>query len=260
MKKKNTERKMAKTGQKGPLQELGVSAGAEKVYTLLLKTGPALLADIAKEAVQFRPDTYRFIKELKTYNLVMEVLYGKRKKYQAVSPESIYSILKQKENTVVEGVSDLLKVFDTRVTDGALQTEAFAGKEGLMELYRVLVRDAKKKAELYRIESPSDYRIIKKYYPKEYWHRSSSRVGIGDLVKYVITNEQTGAARRKSINRSTKSIPTGKVPFNQDFTTIIIEDKVAYLDFAHERGLLIRDTRFADYMKSVFWIMYNALP
>lgn len=238
------------------LQELGISSGAELVYLKLLQLGPLLLSDISKETSQFRVDTYAHIKELISYSLVVVVIFGKRKKYEAVSPEHIYSILKQKEVRISNGVTEMLKIFDTKKS--SFQMESFAGKEGIGLLYKALVHQAKKNAVLCRIESPKDYKSIKKYYPKEYWKRAGFRSG-GDIEKFVITNPATKSMRQKNLNRFTKSIPLKYIPFNFNITTLIIEDKVAYIDFETEKAILINDQRFADYMKSIFWMMYEAL-
>lgn len=242
---------------KGTLQTLGISEGAERVYVVLIENGNLLLSDISKKTQQFRADTYKHIKELLEAGLVAQIQLGKRKKYEAVSPESIYSLLKKTEDTVVSGVSKMLKIFDTK--QNIFQTEFFAGKEGIGFLYKTLVEKAKKKAVLCRIESPKDYKIIKKYYPKEYWKRAGFRAG-GDLEKYVITNPITKNARNKSLNRSSKSIPERFLPFTFNYTTLIIEDKVAFIDFDNEKAVLIRGQQFADYMRSIFWMLYGLLP
>lgn len=248
--------KQKKESLKGTLRTLGISEGAEDVYIALLEKGGLLLSDISKKTFQFRPDTYRYIKELLEGGLITQIQMGKRKKYEAMSPESIYSLLKKTEDTVVGGVTKMMKIFDAR--ENIFQTEYFAGKEGISSLYRILVEKAKKKAVLCRIESPKDYKAIKKYYPKEYWKRAGFRAG-GDIEKYVITNPITKDTRSKNLNRSSKSIPEKFLPFTFNYTTLIIEDKVAFIDFENEKAVLIRGQQFADYMKSVFWMLYGLL-
>jgi len=208
----------ASTKDKGPLQELGLSSGAEKAYLKLLETGPQLISDIARQSGQFRVDTYRHIDELIEHKLINTVKQGKRKYYEAASPESIFSILKTKEESVTDKVTDLLAIFDRQ--QSGFSTESFVGRKGIGAAIELLVKDVKKNAELLRIESPFDYRDNKKYYPKAYWGRASSK---GDLQKIVITNPSTNAARRKYLNRMSKSIPEKHLPFNFNFTTIIIK-------------------------------------
>lgn len=241
---------------KGVLQTLGISPGAEDVYIALIENGSMLLSDISKKAIQFRPDTYKYIKELIQVGLVTQIQLGKRKKYEAVTPEAIYSILKKTENTVVEGVTKMLRIFDSK--QNIFQTEFFADKEGISSLYKILVEKAKKKAVLCRIESPKEYKNIKKYYPKEYWKRAGFRAG-GDIEKYVITNPVTKNMRNVNLNRSSKSIPERFLPFAFNYTTLIIEDKVAFIDFDNEKAVLIRGQQFADYMKDIFWMLYGLL-
>ena len=239
-----------------PLQELGLSKGAEDIYLSLVMKGPMLVAEISKSTNQFRPDTYRYIDELLAMDLIISIVYGKRKRYEAASPESILGILRKKEVRITDSVTELLQIFDRR--EGSFQTEVFEGKKGLEALYKALVQNAKKKAKLCRIESPKDFKIIRKYYPKEYWNRAGFRSG-GDIEKFVVTNPITRDSRQKNLNRSSKATPLKFQPFNHNFTTLIIEDKVAVIDFDLEKGLLIRNERYAEYMKDIFWMLYEAL-
>lgn len=255
MKHVNTS-KIKDVTNKGFFSELGLSSGAESVYLFLIQKGVSILSDISKETHQFRVDTYRYIEELMLHELVIQVKVGKRKKYEAVSPELIYSILKKKESRVIEGVTEMCKIFDTK--QNVFQVEVFSGKEGIGSLYEILVKDAKKKAQLCRIESPQDYKKIKKYYPKLYWNRAGFRAG-GDIEKFVITNPVTMNTRQKNLNRFSKGVPSKYLPFNFNFTTLLIEDKIAIIDFELEKAILIRDQRFADYMKSIFWMLYGFL-
>jgi len=240
----------------GFLRELGISEGAENIYLFLIKTGPSLLSDISKETVQFRVDTYKYIDELIKNELLIQIKYGKRKKYEAVSPEYIYAILKRKESSILDGVTEMLKIYDNQ--KNSFQIEVFSGKDGISSIFEQLVIHAKKNAKLCRIESPHDYKQNKKYYPKIYWKRAGFRSG-GDIEKFVITNPITANTRQKNLNRFSKSIPSKYLPFNNNFTTLIIEDKVAIIDFDNEKGIIIKDIRFAEYMNSIFWMLYGFL-
>ncbi len=242
--------------EKGALQQLGLTKGAEDVYLMLIEDGASLLSDISKKTRQFRADTYRYISELMEFELIIQIQLGKRKKYEAVSPENIYSILRAKEMHITEGVTSMLKLFD--VQQNTFQTETFSSKAGIAALYKIMVEKAKRKAVLCRIESPRDYKNMKKYYPKEYWHRASTRMK-GDIEKYVITNPATHTIRQKRLNRLSKSVPKKFFPFEFDYSTVIIEDKVAFIDFETEKAILIRDQRFANYMKAIFWMLYGFL-
>ncbi len=238
------------------MSELGISNGAEDVYSLLIKSGSLLIADISKQTGQFRVDTYKYIDELILNELVIQVKVGKRKRYEAVSPEVMYSILKKKESRVIEGVSEMCKIFDGQKNSFGL--EVFSGRDGLRLLYDTLVVGARKNAQLLRIESPHDFKLIRRHYSKEYFKRSGFRSG-GDLEKFVITNPSTMTGRQRSLNRSAKTVSSKFEPFKFDFTTVIIEDRIAFIDSENEKGVLLRDERFAEYMKAIFWMLYGFL-
>ncbi len=241
---------------KGALQELGLSPGAERAYLNLIESGPQLISDIARQSGQFRVDTYRFIDELIEHKLAKTVRQGKRKYYEAASPESIFSILKAKEDKVADEVTDMLAIFDRQQKGFSIQS--FAGKKGLEATYEVLVKDAAKNAELLRIEALRDYHMPKEYYPKIYAQRAFQR-NKGDIQKVVITNAQTHATRRRALNRMSKAVPAKYSPFAFEYSTIIIEDKVAIIDYEHERSMVITDKRFASYMRSIFKMLYEKL-
>ncbi len=240
----------------GALQELGLSAGAERAYESLAEFGPQGISDIARRTSDFRVDTYGHIEELLHHGLAKAVANGKRRLYEASSPDLIFSILKKKEEKITDHVGDLLRVFD-RQKDG-MSIDTFAGKKGIMSMYEILIKGARRKADLLRIESPSHYQLMKGYYPKIYWQRVSSRQG-GDIERHVITNQKTISSRLRRINRTEKPVPEKHLPFSFDLTTVIIEDKVAYIDHQTEKAFLIRNPRFAAYMASIFWMLYDRL-
>lgn len=247
---------MKQGSSKGPLQELGLSAGAEELYRTLAEHAESDISDMARMAKQSRTDTYRYIAELLEHNLVRQILRGKRKLYEAVSPDAIFAILKKKEENIIDQVDSLQLIFD-RKTQG-FGAETYAGKEGLRTVFELLVKDAKKKANLLRIESLNEPHRHKKYYPRIYFQRVSL-YHKGDMERYVITNPDMIKGRRKSLNRSIRAVPDTHLPFDFNFTSIIVEDKVAYIDYEHEKAFLIRNKRFAEYMTAIFWMLYEKL-
>jgi sugar-specific transcriptional regulator TrmB len=253
---KKTPRTESNRRKNGVLQELGLSSGSDQIYELLTEHGPQSITDIARSTEQFRPDTYTHIQELTEKGLVKTITHGKRKLYEASSPDLIFSLLKKKEDAVTDHITRLLRVFD-RQQDGA-SIDTFIGKKGIMSLYEIMIKDAKRGAHLLRIESPNNHRIIKEYYPKIYWKRVTYRQG-GDMERYVITNEKAITNRVRRINRSQRSVPEKHLPFNFEITTIIVEDKIGFIDHQTEKAFLIRNDRFAEYMSSIFWMLYDRL-
>jgi predicted transcriptional regulator len=248
--------KKSSTKNSGFLHELGISSGAESVYMSLVHEGPLLVSEVSSQTKQFRTDVYKHIKELMLHELIVAVSYGKRRKYEAVSPEIIYSILKKKESKIIESVTELTKVFDSNKND--FQLEVFSGKDGIKSLFDSMVTNAKKNAKLLRIESPNNYRTLKNYYPKSYWKRASMQLG-GDIEKFVITNPLTATTRQQRLNRTSRAIPSKYLPFNFNLTTLIIDNKTAFIDFEYEKAFLIKDDRFSEYMSSIFWMLYGFL-
>lgn len=75
------------------LKNLGLTGKESKAYLLLVKSGPMLIAQIARETGVHRPDLYKVLPSLQHKGLVTIAPRGKQKRYVAEHPNKLESII-----------------------------------------------------------------------------------------------------------------------------------------------------------------------
>ncbi|OHB11522.1 MAG: hypothetical protein A3G05_00605 [Candidatus Zambryskibacteria bacterium RIFCSPLOWO2_12_FULL_45_14] len=239
------------TKQKSVLRQVGFSDTAEQIYFSLLKRGACSVVELAQFVGKHRPTIYKALPELISANLVAKSLKGKRVVYRAESPAILSSLLKKQSENVNESLPELLAIFQNK--DKKPKISFFEGKEGIATVYEQLVASTKKEAAIYRYESPRDYKHNKQYYPALYWKRAGAS---GDIDKYVITNQKTHEKRHENLNRLSKAV---NIPFDDNITQLIGDDKVIFIDYDTETAILIENGRFANFQKTIFKMFFDKI-
>jgi sugar-specific transcriptional regulator TrmB len=237
--------------EKGVLKQLGFSNVAEQIYFILLKKGVCSIVELAQFTGKHRPIIYKALPELISTNLVTKVSKGKRIVYKAESPTNLVVISKRQGEVVSMALPLLLNIFENK--DKKPKVSYFEGKEGIASAYENLISSTKKGEKIFRYESPKDYKKNKRYYPSLYWKRAGAT---GDIDKYVITNKITHQNRHSNLNRFSKTV---NIPFEDNITEIIGNNKVIFIDYDTETAIVIDNERFADFQKSIYKILFEKL-
>lgn len=236
---------------KGMLKQLGFSTLAEQVYFALIKKGSCSIADLAQLTGKHRPAVYKAIPELLSANLISKITRGKRTMYKAESPAVLSALSKSHIENMNSVLPILLETFHNK--DKKPKISFFDGKEGISTVYEQLVSSTKKEGAIYRYESPKDYKRNKRYYPALYWRRAGAT---GDIDKYVITNQKTHDKRHRNLNRLSKAV---SIPFEDNITQLIGNDKVIFIDYDTESAILIENERFANFQRNIFKMLFEKL-
>lgn len=237
--------------EKGILKQLGFNDIAEQIYLTLLNKGACSISELAQFIGKHRPIIYRTIPELASVNLIAKISKGKRILYKAESPANLSTLSKKQVEAVNVALPKLLNIFQNK--DKKPKVSFFEGKEGIATVYENLITSTKKEEAIYRYESPKDYKRNKRYYPSLYWKRAGAS---GDIDKYVITNQKTHQTRHANLNRFSKAV---SVPFEDNITEIIGNDKVIFIDYDTETAIVIENERFADFHKSIYKMFFEKL-
>lgn len=240
----------------GILMKLGISEMGTRVYLELLRVQKQDISSLARNLKIYRTDVYRGLSELLSLKLATPLLAGKRKVYEPSSPDILLSLLKQQEQDVTESVEHLEQMFLGSKNNSSIRH--FQGKVGIKMLYEFLIQDAKRGTELLRIESPSVYQKHRMYYPPIYWKRVSAKKN-GDIQRKNITSEAIKLLKPDVINRFSKAIPSQYGPFDFDVSTLVIENKIAFIDLKSEQGYVFENKEFASYFKILFKILYTKI-
>ena len=62
------------------------------------------------------------------------------------------------------------------------------------------------------------------------------------------------------LERSVKFVPKNYGLFDYDITEILYGDKIAFIDYNTETGLIIENPVIAEFQKKIFKLLYDKLP
>jgi HTH-type transcriptional regulator, sugar sensing transcriptional regulator len=111
------------------LQELGLTRNEEKIYLALLEAGPSLAGDVAKKSQVHRRNTYDTLKKLLEKGLISYTVKGKSKYYQALNPNRLVDLQKERLNLSQDILPQLLTKFSLSKANQEVIT--LEGTEGM---------------------------------------------------------------------------------------------------------------------------------
>jgi sugar-specific transcriptional regulator TrmB len=171
------------------LREMGLSEGEAKVYLTLLETGSSLAGPIIKRTGLHRGTTYQIIQRLKEKGLVSSIVKGKKQYFEAVNPERLLDILRDKE----EQVREILPNLKAKLSEGNEKQEitVYSGVNGVRSVLDKILNDLGKSGEYY------DFGVsgLLKEVMKDYWYIWQKRKKKQKIKSYVIFNENVKEKR-----------------------------------------------------------------
>jgi len=121
------------------LEEIGLSPNEAKIYETLLSTGESSVTLISDKAHVHRRNIYDAISRLIEKGLVFPIFQKGENRYQAVQPEKLLELVKQKE-TKLKGILPKLKdLYDDEPTESAAYI--YKGLEGYKHYRMDLLRN-----------------------------------------------------------------------------------------------------------------------
>ena len=119
-------------------EEIGLSPNEAKIYETLLSTGETSVSEISLKANIHRRNIYDALNRLITKGLVFRVIQKGENIFQAVTPNKLLEILKEKEVKLTKELPDLRKLYENEPPIEAAYI--YKGMEGFKNYMRDLVR------------------------------------------------------------------------------------------------------------------------
>jgi len=123
------------------LQELGLDQREAKIYLTLLKLSSTTAAKIAENIGIDRTTTYDVLSRMGEKGIISYVKKNNVKYFQAIQPEQLMQDLKQKQNQLENIMPNLLALSQFEKEETSV--EIFKGKEGMISLLKMILRDKK---------------------------------------------------------------------------------------------------------------------
>jgi len=231
------------------LKNLGLSAKETQVYLVLLENGPMLPLYIARQTGLKRTSLYELFPEMLEKGLIREVTQGKRRLFQAVTPESLLGEYQRKYQSVREGFGQILAVF--RLQGQRPEVEIFEGFEGMKKLY---FRTLELKKEIRSFVQVGKYNpevlkwLVNNYLPK--------RIRRGIKLRAILPEEKAAAPfilKAKEHLRETRVVPSQLFPFRIE--GMIQGERVYFASYAKGGplvGIMIRSRQIAESLSTLF--------
>ncbi len=123
------------------LENLGLSPNEAKIYEALVEYGEIGVSEIATRANIHRRNAYDAIRRLVSKGLCFEIFSQKENLYNAVDPEKLLELAKEKEREIERALPDLAKKFSHRAASE--EAYIYRGLEGQKNIWRDVIRVGK---------------------------------------------------------------------------------------------------------------------
>ena len=236
------------------LKQLGLDEKQAKVYLAALEFGPTTIIDLAAKSGVKRTTIHEFIDRMSEQGFIITTFSGKRKLYQAASPEALEQILEKQTQAVKKLLPDLK--FLASKAPQAPKIRYYEGVEGIKQIYE----------DFLTAKEPIDYfgsikdevSVLGKQYLSD-WVKRRLKKGIRVNAiriksKEVPIKEWQGG---KEYLRDLRFFP---LDIKENFTNMMIYDnKVAITSSAKESyGLIIESAELATSLKYIWQVVWKA--
>ena len=116
------------------LEHIGLTRNEARVYLELLRLGSSMAKDIARITNMHRTSVYSCLQRLQKKGLVLITNHSMKTYFDAVSPDKLHSLLKEREYRLLSVIPELKKLKDTKLHTRH-EIQYFKGKQGLKSVY-----------------------------------------------------------------------------------------------------------------------------
>lgn len=241
------------------LLQLGLSPKEGQIYLAVLGLGSGGLSDIAEKSGVNRTSLYPLLTSLLKKKFLTLSIKGKRKVYQAESPELIKGLLKEKMSVLEDILPTLLTIAHTSPVKPVITFRE--GFEGVKEAFRDSLKSHDKVALIF--SSPDaltkhNRQALRAFWEKEYIPR---RTKLGRSVKIIFPDGEVARmyhARNSEQSRESRFIPMSHYPFECEIQ--IFDDTVAFISYCEreEFALQIKSGPIARTVRLIWQIVWNS--
>lgn len=209
------------------LSKLGFSPSEVKVYLHLLKTGSSYANRISSETKINRTNIYEALDRLIAKGVISFITRNKVKWFEAKSPDSILSLIKEREEEfkkIKDGLIDDIHNFKITPDKKSLEANVFIGKKGLRMIFEDILEVGK---PISLIASELQFKeLFGPYF--ELWHKERIEKGIKQRSIFS-KNFKRGLEKRELLEY--KFVDN---KFTSPTTTIIYGDNCLFIQWSKE--------------------------
>ena len=119
-------------------QEIGLAKNEARIYEMLLSHNESAVGNISNKSGVHRRNVYDSLNRLIEKGLVFEIIEGRENRYQAVAPNKLMELLKEKEESLLSIMPSLETLYGS--TPHKEEVFIYRGVEGLKNYFRDILR------------------------------------------------------------------------------------------------------------------------
>jgi len=230
------------------LRELGFSQNESRVYLALLELGCCNVGKIANKSRVHRTNVYDALEGLSRKGLVSSVLKENIKFYEAINPDNLVNLLREKENKL----NQILPHLKLKHTQKRELVKSFEGIQAIKNIFNNFISY---KSTIYTYGTPREAvkqlgipflsHFHKKRIAKKVWMMHIYNEDAKDRVDYLNKLPYTGA----------KYLPK---EFNTSATTRVCGDEVVITHYTNPPlTIQINNKELAEIYRKYFWLLWK---
>lgn len=238
-----------------PSPDLFVRAGLHRadglVYAALASKAASSIAELCRASGLHRPTVYRSLERLTKAGLASRAKKGRRAIFVAGDPARLAKLLGDADAQNAAAAAAFTE------TDAGEGVTVLKGKRGLAKVLEDMVATLGKDDVFYRITSRRTSTTVEGFVPKDYRTRRDAK----KIQQFVIANAALRTASyKKRTDCLSKALPKEHGDaFEYDIAMVVYGDRVATVDYAAERAVIVRNPRLAKFHARLFRALFDRL-
>lgn len=234
------------------LARFGLSEKEAKIYLTLLGEESLSILEVSRKTGIHRPALYTLLPHLEAKELVQKRKVGKREQYSAESPKKIEKLFKKVESGLHLFVDRLSDEYESRGRKPTVQY--YHGKKGYDYLFDDIAASLPKDGMYYRY---SARRVDEKYFtPTDYYLKMRDKKR---FERRVITSFAKTKGKSARLEREIKVIPENVDLFDDNVSSYIYTDRLAFVDFDSQTTFIIQSKKIAGFQRKLFEMLWKKL-
>ncbi|KYK26548.1 hypothetical protein AYK26_07455 [Euryarchaeota archaeon SM23-78] len=233
------------------LEGLGLTRNEAIVYITLLDLGKSHIGQIAEKTRMHRRTIYDCLERLEDRGLVSFVMEGKTRFFIGVNPQKLKEIVKEKEAKIENILPKLLEI--TRRSKTRTEVAVNKGKEGLKNIMGDVIKS--KPGVWHSLTSAGKVVEVLPYYVQQF-HKKRIKANIN--LEIIFGRNKQAIRRAKELRKlKLTEVRFTDTKYVVPISLWIYNNKVAFMLWESETGILIENKETADTFKNYFKVLWN---
>lgn len=229
------------------LVDLGLADREAALYLSLLAAGPVSMAGIAAASGSRRTTLYPRMQRLVKKGIVRVEVFGRRRRYMAITPEELYALHRAR----LERVRDLLPRLGAivAVKRPGTRVHAFEGREQVIAVYDDFLRERRGGPVLAFVALRETQRALPDFMATFIARRVRRKVRMRAIMPDTPESQERKRHDEEEF-RETRLIPADRWPFSGD--VYIYGDRIAIISALELRAVRIESEEVARTLRAFF--------